>query len=112
MQTIGRSSPFGSRTRTLVLLSLELLGDSYPRELARLLGSPLNGVQRALQSLERDGLVTGRAIGRTRQYRLNPSYPAGKELQALLRRLAASDERLQASTATLRRRPRRTGKPL
>jgi DNA-binding transcriptional ArsR family regulator len=112
MQIVGRSSPFGSRTRTRVLLSLELLGDSYPRELGRLLDSPLNGVLRALKTLERDGLVTGRAVGRTRQYRINPSYPAGKELRALLRRLAETDELLTASTATLRRRPRRSGKPL
>ena len=112
MQVIGRSSPFGSRTRTLVLLSLELLGDSYPRELARLLGSPLSGIQRALQTLERDGLVAGRSLGRTRQFRINPAYPARRELQALLRKLADADQDLQARTATLRRRPRRSGKPL
>jgi hypothetical protein len=29
------SSPFGGQTRTRVLLALRLLGESYPRELAR-----------------------------------------------------------------------------
>ena len=112
MQVMTRSSPFGSRPRTLVLLSLELLGDSYPRELARLLDSPLSGIQRALSTLERDGLVAGRAVGKTRLYRINPTYPAASELRKLLRRLVDSDDRLQSSVAALRRRPRRSGKPI
>jgi DNA-binding transcriptional MocR family regulator len=39
---------------------------SDSRELARLLGVGLSGVQKALQSLEADGLVGGRLLGRTR----------------------------------------------
>ena len=64
------SSPFRGQTRTRVLLALYLLGQSYPRELARVLGGPLSGVQKALKSLELDGLVAGRAVGRT------PGLPA------------------------------------
>ena len=110
MVVVARSSPFGSQTRTRVLLALELLGDAYPRELARALGSQLSAVQRALLSLERDGLVAGRTLGRIRLYRLDPTYLAVPELRRLLRRLARTDEALQSSLAGLRRRPRRTGK--
>jgi hypothetical protein len=45
------SSPFGGQARTRVLLALRLLDESYPRELARLLDVPLNGVQMALRGL-------------------------------------------------------------
>ena len=109
---VGRSSPFGSRTRTRVLVALALLPESYARELARALGTSLSGVQKALRGLERDGLVAARPAGRTRLYRVSPRYFAHRELLAYLLRLGESDPDLQASLASVRRRPRRTGKPL
>jgi len=107
-----KGSPFGSITRTRVLLCLNLLGTSFQRELARLLDSSPSVVQKALNGLERDGLVSGRMMGRTRSYTLNPRYFAKIEFAAFLRRLAEADADLQARTAELRRRPRRAGKPL
>ncbi len=95
-----------------MLLALSLLEESFPRELARVLELPLNGVQQALRSLEGAGLVSGRAAGRTRLFRLNPRYFAGRELAAYLRRLAEPEEALRRKVESLRRRPRRTGKPL
>ena len=109
---ISRSSPFGGRTRTLVLLALSLLEESFPRELARILDVPLNGVQQALRGLEGDGLVAGRLAGRTRLYRLNPRYFARKELDEYLRRLAEPETELTGRIETVRKRPRRAGKPL
>src|SRR5438045_2433740 len=106
------SSPFGSSTRTRTLVALRLMGASYPRELSRLLGVALNAVQGALRSLEADGLVAGRAIGRTRLFELNPRFFAGAELRALVDKLASVDRPLQNRIAELRRRPRRTGKPV
>ena len=105
------SSPFGGQTRTRALLALRLLGSSYPRELSRVLGTPLAPVQRALRGLELDGLVAARFVGRTRLFTLNPSYMAKRELAAYLARLADADPELQRVIASLRRRPRRTGKP-
>jgi len=106
------SSPFGSQTRTRLLLSLELLGQSYARELARLLGASLSVVQKGLRSLERDGLIAGRLVGRTRLFQVNPQYFAAAELRGLIARLLAADRDLKARAASLRRRPRRTGKRL
>ena len=106
------SSPFGGQTRTRALLALRLVGDSYPRELSRLLEMPLSGVQKALRSLEMDGLVAGRSVGRTRVYRLNPRYFAADALAAYLARVAEPEGRLRERIAGLRRRPRRAGKPL
>jgi DNA-binding transcriptional ArsR family regulator len=112
MKVMARSSPFGSRTRTRVLACLELLGESYPRELARVLGIGLSAVQKAMKSLERDGLIVGRALGRTRVYGINPRYFAVTELRGLARRMADVDLELQKRARELRRRPRRSGKPL
>ena len=106
------SSPFGSQTRTRLLLAIELLGQSYARELARLLGASLSSVQKGLASLERDGLIAGRLVGRTRLIQMDPRYFAAAQLRDLIARLAAEDRDLKRRAAGLRRRPRRTGKPL
>ena len=108
---VSRSSPFGSRTRTLVLMALSLLDESYARELARMMAVSLNGVQQALRGLEMDGLVAARSAGRTRLYRLNPRYFARRELEIYLKRLVKAETELVERTARLRRRPRRAGKP-
>jgi hypothetical protein len=105
-------SPFGSRTRTQVLLALRLLEQTYPRELARLLGAPLSVVQKANRTLERDSMVVGRPVGRTRSFQINPRYFAVKELETFLARLLEPESELKRRVASLRRRPRRTGKRL
>ena len=112
MKVKTTSSPFGSQTRTRVLLALALLSESYARELARLLESPLSGVQKALGSLELDGLVAGRSVGRTRVFRLDPRYFARDALRQFLVRLSEPEEDLRRRAGRLRRRPRVTGKPL
>ena len=106
------SSPFGSLTRTQTLVALALMESSYPRELARLLETAVNNVQSALRSLERDGIVVARAVGRTRVFQLNPRYFAASALGALLDKLAAADPDLRERVSALRRRPRRTAKSL
>src|SRR6266542_6793373 len=108
---IKSSSPFGSGTRTRVLLALSLLGESYTLELARVLRAPLSGVQKALQSLELDGLVAGRSVGRTRVFQLDPRYFARDALRRFLARLTEPELDLRQRVAALRRRPRRTGTP-
>lgn len=112
MTVIGSSSPFGSLARTRVLLALSLLTESHARELVRLLGTNLSSTQKALISLERDGIVAARAAGRTRLYRLSPRAPARAELARYLERLVEFEPALRARVAELRRRPRRTGKPI
>jgi hypothetical protein len=69
-------------------------------------------VAAALLGLERDGLVSGRQVGRTRVVQLNPTYFARDELEAYLARLGESDAELRRAVQSLRRRPRQAGKPL
>lgn len=112
MTVIGSSSPFGSLARTKVLFALSLLTESHARELVRVLGTNLSSTQKALISLERDGIVAARSAGRTRLYTLSPRAPARAELTRYLERLVEPESALQARVAELRRRPRRTGKPI
>lgn len=112
IMVIVLSSPFGSATRTRTLLVLHLLRESYPRELARLLGVRLASVQGALRGLERDGLIAGRTIGRNRVFQIDPRYFALAELRRYLSRLVEADIPLRDRAGTLRRRPRQTGKPM
>jgi DNA-binding transcriptional ArsR family regulator len=112
MRVKSTTSPFGSSARTSVLVALRLLEEGYARELARLLEMPLSVVQRALRSLEADGLVAARAAGRTRLFRLDPRYFARVELAALLLRLVDAYPELKRRVETERRRPRKSGKPL
>jgi DNA-binding transcriptional ArsR family regulator len=112
MAVKSTASPFGGEGRTRVLLALRLLSESYPRELARVLGMPFSSVQKALRSLENDGLVAARTLGRTRVFRFDPRYFAYDELQRFLLRLTEPEFELRTRVAALRRRPRRTAKPL
>jgi len=102
---------FGSKTRTSVLILIALLEESYPTELAQLIGAKLYTIQKICESLESDGIVVSRLFGRTRQVTLNPRYAAAKELHALLWSLGTSRIDLQTAAATKRRRARRPGKP-
>lgn len=108
---LSQSSPFGGLTRTRVLMALSLLETSFPRELARLLPAPVSGVRQALASLERDGLVAGRLVGKTRLVQLDPGYFARRELASYLARLSEAEPELRTAVSRLRRRPRATGKP-
>lgn len=102
---------FGSRRRTSVLVLLGLLEESYPSELAKLLGARLYSVQTILDALESESVIVTRRLGRTRRVQLNPRYVAFDELKTLLWKLGSHDRELQEAAARRRGRPRRKGKP-
>lgn len=95
----------GSRSRTDMLILLRLLEESYPSELAALLGTPLNSIQRMLLDLEDQGVIASRLRGRTRLVSLNPRYFAVGELKALLHRLAQASPEWEALLSKHRVRP-------
>ena len=103
---------FGTRTRSSVLLAVHMLGETYPTQVARVLGVSLNQAQKAICSLERAGVVVGEVEGRQRRVRLNPRYALATELAALLDGMATYDVPLQRRIAEARRRPRLAGKDL
>jgi len=89
-----------------------MLEETHSAEIGRALGRSRSRVKDAVDSLEREGLIVGTEVGGTRRLRLNDRYVAAAELSALLLRLGEADTQLQDRLATLRRRPRRAGKPL
>lgn len=105
------SELFGNRNRTAVLVAIRLLGETWPSELASLLGLRIYSVQRILEACEREGVLVSRTMGRTRRVSLNPRYVAQRELDALLWKLGQNDVALQTMLAARRRRPRRAAKP-
>lgn len=105
-----RSQLFGTSTRTAVLVAIRLLEETYPSELAALLGVRPFTVQSVLVTLEREAIIVSRLMGRTRMVALNPRYFAHAELNALLWKLGEHDLDLQTKLSARRRRPRRAGK--
>ena len=103
---------FGSRRKTEVLLLTALLGETYPTEIARLLGAPLYSIQTIVDALDREGVLATRLIGNQRRVSLDPRYFASKELRAFLLRLSDAEPELRKVAAARRSRPRRLGQPL
>ena len=103
---------FGSRTRTRILIYLALAEESYVAEMASALGDSKLTVQRILRALEDLGVVASRLRGRVRLVSLDKTWYAAAELRALLQRMSAVDTDVLAAAASVRRRPRRPGKPL
>ena len=73
------SELLGNRNRTAVLVAIRLLGETWPSELASLLGLRIYSVQRILEAYEREGVLVSRTMGRTRRVSLNPRYVAHRE---------------------------------
>ena len=107
------ASLLGSVNKERALVYLAGRGRGYAREIARFFDAPLFPVQKAMDGLESAGVLISRAVGTTREYELNPRYPARKELGALLDRcLSLYPQKLRSELLEARARPRRKGKPL
>lgn len=102
---------FGSSMRTSMLLSIAVLEETYAAQLARCLKTSISSVQRTLDKLEEQGLVSTRA-SIFRRITLNPLYPAAKELKAFLLRIAAGYPEYAQMKESIRHRQRRRRKPL
>jgi DNA-binding transcriptional ArsR family regulator len=102
---------FGTEARTRLLLLIAVLDETYPGELSRYAGMPISSIQRTLDSLERQNLIATRQVV-VRGVRLNPTYPAVKELRAFLLRVAEGYPQYYTLRDSIRRRPRRRKKSL
>ena len=105
-------SLLGNIHKERILLFLYTQGSGYAQEMKRVFGVSLRSIQLQLKTLENGGVIVGFWKGRTRVYQLNPRYFFLSELKALLKKLyevvpSGEKERFY----TLRRRPRRSGKP-
>jgi DNA-binding IclR family transcriptional regulator len=103
---------FGSELRSSVLQLLALLEESFPTEIARLLGAPRISVQRIVEALELESILATRRLGHERRVTLNPRFFAYDELKALLTKLALQNRRITLAAGKRRARPRRRGKEI
>jgi len=103
----------GSVNREKVLLYLYGRKEGYAREMAVFFKTDLSQIQKQLERMEQGGVLFSRKVGKTRLYGLNPRYPFISELNALLKKaISFRSEKERESLLMVRRRPRRTGKPL
>jgi DNA-binding MarR family transcriptional regulator len=103
---------FGTLTRTNTLLVIYMLGETHASEIARVLDVSLSQAQKAIDSLERAGIVVGAEEGRARRITISPRLNLAEELKVLLAKMAQLDVPLQQRLAQIRRRPRRAGKQI
>lgn len=107
------ASLFGSRNAERVLIFLFAREEGYAREIARFFAADLKSIQNQLDKLEAAGILSSRAVGRTRPYTFNPRYPFLPELKALLEKaLTFYPEEEREQLMMNRRRPRAKGKTL
>jgi hypothetical protein len=106
---------FGNSTIEKVLFYLLVNETTYATELSQIFSKPLFSFQKALERLEKGGVVVSQTKGKTRLYEMNPRYPMLKELKVFLTKsysFLPEDFKLKYYEAPVRKRPRRKGKPL
>ncbi|MCM0606186.1 MAG: winged helix-turn-helix transcriptional regulator [Xanthomonadaceae bacterium] len=104
---------FGNATVEKVLLYLENYESGYASAIASTFDVAVSQVQKQLERLELDGILSSRMIGKTREYQFNPRYRFLKALRTLLNEaVQALPSDYQTKYFKQRQRPRRAGKPL
>jgi hypothetical protein len=77
---------FGSRSIEKILLFMLVNEKTYATQLHRALHTPLTPLQKALERLEKEGILNSSFEGKTRFYTFNTQYPLLNELEALLKK--------------------------
>jgi predicted transcriptional regulator len=102
----------GSINKERALIYLAARGRGYAREIARFYDAPLDPLQKALDRLERAGVLVSRQVGSTLEYEFNPRFALRNELGALLKKaLSLYPVDLRNELLLVRTRPRRRAKP-
>jgi predicted transcriptional regulator len=101
------ASLLGSKNAERVLIFVFAREEGYAREIARFFETDLKSIQNQLDKLEVAGILSSRAVGRTRPYTFNPRYPFLAELKSLLEKaLTFYPEEEREKLVMNRRRPR------
>lgn len=76
----------GNKNVQQILIFLFVNGKCYGTQLHRAFRSPLTPIQKALNRLEKGGVILSYYEGKTRLYQFNPAYPLLEELEQLLKK--------------------------
>lgn len=106
-------SILGSVNAERILVYLLVRERGYAREIAAFYETDLTPIQNQLQKFELGGVLVSFLVGRTRVFEFNPRYAFLFELKALLNKAFEfyPPEEIE-KLKMVRKRPRRTGKPL
>lgn len=77
---------FGSQNVQRILIFLFVNGKCYGTQLHRSLKTALTPLQKALNRLEKGGVIISYYEGKTRLYQFNPAFPLMNELEQLLKK--------------------------
>ena len=103
----------GSKSKEQVLIFLSARNEGYAREISNFFDTSLSPIQGQLDKLENFGILYSKYLGRTKLFYLNPRYPFYKELKKLLdKSISFLPDDEKEKLLIVRKRPRRTGKPL
>lgn len=106
---------FGNPVIEKILFYLLANQKCYPSQLREVFQTPLYSFQRALGRLEKGGVIVSHKEGKTLIYQFNPRYPFLSELKAFLEKAYTffpEEIRQKYYEPSIRKRPRRLGKPL
>lgn len=96
-----------------ILIYLLARERGYGRAIAEFFDCPANPIQKQLIRLEDEGVLVSRALGKMREYQLNPRYAFIGPLKELLKAgLQAYPAELRSDLVMERRRPRKADKPV
>jgi len=76
----------GNKNVQRILIFLFVNGKCYGTQLHRSFKTPLTPIQKALNRLEKGGIIISYYEGKTRLYQFNPAYPLLEELEQLLKK--------------------------
>ena len=100
-----------AETQEKILIYLYLKDKGYGVNIAEAFDLSKNAVQKQLVRLEEDSVLVSEAVGRVRQYQLNPRYVFIKPLKELLKSAIQSYPNDQLKDLLMvRTRPRKSGK--
>jgi hypothetical protein len=106
---------FGNESIERVLFYILKNNTCYALQLKKQFRSALSPVQQALLRLERGGILVSTLIGKTRVFQFNPRFFFLEELRSFLQRAYETlpeEIKKKYYEPAVRKRPRRTGKPL
>jgi hypothetical protein len=106
---------FGNESIERVLFYLLKNKTCYALQLKKQFQSTLSPMQQALLRLERGGVLVSTLVGKTRVFQFNPRYLFLEDLLSFLQSAYETlpDEiKKKYYETSVRKRPRRTGKPL
>lgn len=106
---------FGNQSIERVLFYLLKNKTCYSLQLKKQFQSALSPFQQALQRLEKGGVLVSVLSGKTRVFQINPRYPFIVGLSFFLESAYSAlptEIKKKYYEPILRKRPRRTGKPL